>query len=274
MHRSSRRGASELSSAVCSPPSALHSHFSRLLSIRLLVALMCVWQTWSGRPVPRHGSRCGCGWRLVLAAPGGHGRRGRRLQQPGGRPHVQRQRSGRSLLVVAQPVSSGHSTHTRSQATRLQRERTRPLGCCRSLACSSVCHLRSSLFVNLMRSMQGWAVTARVFSKVRARSLLVALHAMSSLSPFAVVPSSLALLVFALALASLCCVQSGVRQYQNERGAGQIASVTLIDPTGSMKCVFFGESVDKLSARQQHTQAQASEQGERREEAASSLLLV
>jgi replication factor A1 len=37
-----------------------------------------------------------------------------------------------------------------------------------------------------------------------------------------------------------------VRNYQNERGPGKIASLTLIDGSGSMKCVMFGETVDKF----------------------------
>jgi hypothetical protein len=47
----------------------------------------------------------------------------------------------------------------------------------------------------------------------------------------------------------LCCAvvvcQSEVRSYSNERGAGKIGSLVLVDPSGSMKAVFFSELADK-----------------------------
>ena len=42
-------------------------------------------------------------------------------------------------------------------------------------------------------------------------------------------------------------VQSSIRPYANERGSGQVASLTLVDASGSIKCVMFGDAVDKWS---------------------------
>jgi replication factor A1 len=40
--------------------------------------------------------------------------------------------------------------------------------------------------------------------------------------------------------------KGAARSYTNERGTGQVASCTLIDPSAAMKCVMFGEQVDKF----------------------------
>ncbi len=40
--------------------------------------------------------------------------------------------------------------------------------------------------------------------------------------------------------------KSDVRDYTNERGAGRVASLVLVDASGKMKCVMFSEQIDRI----------------------------
>ena len=135
--------------------------------------------------------------------------------------------------------------------------------------CGSDCHRLlmhrfSLLLVCLAASAQGWSVTARVFAKVRRsgeqthRRRLAAERCCPSPQSVRSTPSewshSFAHRFFVCLFASLCAAacaragpQSSIRPYANERGSGQVASLTLVDASGSIKCVMFGDAVDKWS---------------------------